>query len=379
MDGSLAGAKAEQVLERAGWARSVGGVGPYLTLHARAGITRQACDAAVAKLEIHELPSARGCTYVLPAVDYALGLKLGQNFWDGGDMRTARKLGVTDKEIERLRQKVLDALGKSPLDPEGLKQAVGSASRNLGEEGKKKGITTTLPLALGFLQSTGDIRRIPINGRLDQQRYKYTVWKSNPLAKSKLSEEVAHTELARRFFRWVGPATQAEFQWFSALSGKAAKSAMEQLGLVPMLEGSDRLMFAEDRDSLLSYVPPKGPHYSLVSGLDSLFLARRDVNSFVDAADAKRQIMCEKSSCELSGLKDLPSHAILDRGRIVGLWEYDPGTESIAWCAFVKKDKALTDAVSRTETYVREQLGDARSFSLDSPKSRAPKIAALRG
>ena len=30
------------------------------------------------------------------------------------------------------------------------------------------------------------------------------------------------------------------------------------------------------------------------------------------------------------------------------------------------------------EEYVRSQLGDARSFGLDSPKSRAPKIEALR-
>ncbi len=28
--------------------------------------------------------------------------------------------------------------------------------------------------------------------------------------------------------------------------------------------------------------------------------------------------------------------------------------------------------------FVREELGDARSFSLDSPKSRAPRIAGLR-
>jgi len=27
---------------------------------------------------------------------------------------------------------------------------------------------------------------------------------------------------------------------------------------------------------------------------------------------------------------------------------------------------------------VRDELGDARSFSLDSPKSREPRIAALR-
>ena len=34
-------------------------------------------------------------------------------------------------------------------------------------------------------------------------------------------------------------------------------------------------------------------------------------------------------------------------------------------------------AVERTERFVRDDLGDARSFSLDSPKSRAPRIEAL--
>jgi hypothetical protein len=77
-------------------------------------------------------------------------------------------------------------------------------------------------------------------------------------------------------------------------------------------------------------------------------------------------------------ITDLPSHVILDRGRIVGLWEYDTATGSIAWMSFVKKDKSLQEAVARTEQYVRERLGDARSFSLDSPKSRVPRIEALR-
>jgi hypothetical protein len=67
LDGSLRGKPPATVLERSGWARSVGGVGPYLTLFARAGTSREAADAAVARLDIHELPAARGCTYVLPA------------------------------------------------------------------------------------------------------------------------------------------------------------------------------------------------------------------------------------------------------------------------------------------------------------------------
>jgi hypothetical protein len=66
LDGSLDGKSAAEVLGRTGWARSVGGTGPYLTLFSRAGLSREKVDAAAAKLEIHELPSARGYTYVRP-------------------------------------------------------------------------------------------------------------------------------------------------------------------------------------------------------------------------------------------------------------------------------------------------------------------------
>jgi hypothetical protein len=97
-----------------------------------------------------------------------------------------------------------------------------------------------------------------------------------------------------------------------------------------------------------------------------------------EAADLNRKWFVEKEYKTGSGLMDLPSHGIFDRGRLVGLWEYDTATESIAWMSFIAKNKDLEKAVKSTETYVREQLGDARSFSLDSPKSRAPRVEALR-
>ena len=376
LDGGLAGKSAAEVLERVGWARSVGGVGPYLTLFSRAGLSREKVDAAVANTEIHELPSARSCTYVLPTSDFALGLKVAQSF--PGEMKTAEKLGVTPKEIDKLCDAVLHALEKEPLDPDGLREATGKAVRNLGAEGKKKGLTTTLPVALGKLQVAGDIRRIPVNGRLDQQRYKYTLWRPNPLRNFKLSTEEAYTELARRYFAWIGPASIAEFQWFSALGVKAANAAVEPLKLEPLAAGDDRLMLPGDRAKLEAFKVPKDPQYVLTSGIDSIVLLRRDPKGLLDAKDIERQVFAEKGVKPLGELPDLPSHAILDRGRIVGLWEYDTAADSIAWISFVKKDKALEDAVARMEQYVREQLGDARSFSLDSPKSRAPRVAALR-
>src|SRR5439155_22618721 len=96
--------------------------------------------------------------------------------------------------------------------------------------------------ALGRLQSAGEIRRVPINGRLDQQRYRYALWKPNPLAKFKSSQEEVYVELARRFFRWIGPATLAEFQGFSALGVKVSKEAVAPLKLVPLADGDGLLM-----------------------------------------------------------------------------------------------------------------------------------------
>ncbi len=376
LDCALAGKSAPEVLQRAGWARSVGGSNPYLTLFSRAGLDRENVDAAIAKLEIHELPSARGCTYVLPASDFALGLTVGQEF--GGEMKVAEKLSVTQKEIDKLCDSIITSLENGPLDPDGLREATGKAVRNLGSEGQKKGLTTTLPVALGKLQSSGMIRRIPTNGRLDQQRYKYSLWRPNPLQDFKLSTEEAYTELARRFFAWIGPAAMAEFQKFSGLGVKASKVAVEPLKLEPLAPGDDRLLLPGDRAELEAFKPPKDPHYVLVGGIDSAILLRKSLEWLLDPKDVGREVFVEKGFKPIGELTDLPSHAILDRGRIVGLWEYDTATGSIAWMSFVKKDKSLQDAVARTEQYVREGLGDARSFSLDSPKSRAPRIEALR-
>ncbi len=376
LDGRLESKPPAAVLEETGWARSVGGTGPYLTLYARAGTSRERADAAVASLEIHELPAARGCTYVVPASDFALALAAGQGF-GGGEMKTAAKLGVTEKEVARLRDAVCQALAKGPLDPEGIRTAVGSAARSLGEEGKKKGLTTTLPLALGELQSSGEIRRVSMNGRLDQQRFRYTLWKPNPLAKFRLSPEEVQTELARRYFRWIGPATMAEYQWFSALSGKAAKAATEPLKLESV--GDDGFLLPEDRDRFAAFQVPTEPHFALTSSIDGLSLLRRDLKGLAETADLARRVYGDKGVTPLTTVADLPSHAIFDRGRLVGLWEYDPAAEKIVWLPFVAKNRELQNAVARTEEYVREQLGDARAFSLDSPKSRAPRIAALQG
>lgn len=214
LDATMAGTPVAEVLSRTGWARSVGGSAPYLTLFARAGLSRDVVDAAVAAQEVSELPSARGCTYLLPSADFAVGLTVGAGAPEAELTAAVKHLDVTRGEIEKLGEAVLAALGTTaqPLDPAAIKREVGDAVRSLGEAGKKRGISTTLPLTLGLLQSRGEIRKVPVHGRLDEQRFGYVAWTPSPVGMP-LDPDVARTELARRYFRWAGPATLKHFRW----------------------------------------------------------------------------------------------------------------------------------------------------------------------
>jgi winged helix DNA-binding protein len=366
------------VLETPGWMRSVGGTGPYLGLFARAGLSRERIDAAMAALEIHELPSARGCTYVVGGSDFAIALRAGQGRSDAADVQTAKKyLGVTDQEIEKLCRAILDALARRPADPRDLKESLGAAVRHLGDEGKKRGMITTLPLGLGLLQAQGEIRRVPVNGRLDQQRYQYARWSPSPLRWAKLDGAEVARELATRFFRWAAPATVAQLAWWAGLGAKAAKAAAAELKLARLGGDDERLLFAEDLDALRAFRVSREARIHLVGSLDNLFHLRREVATTVDPADAERRVADGKKMERINSLSDLPHHAITDRGRLLGFWDYDFDTRKIAWSSFGKATRDLSAAVARMEKFVRDDLGDARSFSLDSPESRKPRIAAL--
>lgn len=368
LDGSLAGASSAEVLNRAGWSRSVGGANPYLTLFARAGIRREQADADVAALRIHELPTARGCTYVLGAQDFAWGLTLGQGAAEA-TVKILDKLGVERAEVESLEAQTLSLLqnANGPLDPKQLKDALGDAVRSLGEEGKKKGASTTLPTILGLLQADGRIRRVPINGRLDQQRYAYTAW---GLDAAKEPPEQVRARLMERYLGWTGGATLKQTQWFTAFTVAQSKAALAAAGAV---ESHGMWMLPADAAELETFQVPDDEQIQLLAGTDSLFLLRRNSADHFAEGDQGRQLL----NAQLALQADLPDHPLVDRGRIIGLWQYDPANERIAHWLFDKPSKAVSQRIREVEAYIREDLGDFRSFSLDSPASRQKRIDAI--
>ncbi len=373
LDGSLSGKTSEEVLDRAGWARSVGGANPYLTLFARAGIRREQVDRDVAELRIHELPTARGCTYVLGRNDFAWGLQVGRDA-AVAPFKVLARLGVERGEITLLEEQVLHTLMESsdPMDPKQLKDELGESVRSLGEEGKKKGASTTLPTALGLLQADGRIRRVPVNGRLDQQRYAYTSWALPP---STLDDDAARARLIERYLRWTGGATFKQSQWLTGFTVAQSKAALAAVGAVEVTTaaGEPLWMLPDDVEHLSAFKAPQEEQIQLLAGTDSLVLLRRNSADMLAEGDRGRKVL----DGTLGLQADLSDHPILDRGRIIGLWQYDPGKERIAAWTFDKPTAAVTQRIAEVESWIREDLGDFRSFSLDSAASRQKRIDAL--
>jgi hypothetical protein len=373
LDGTLRGRPPEEILARTGWVRSVGGASPYLAIAARGGWSRAAIDAAVAATEIHEFPSARGCTYVIPRRDYAVALRAAHGTSAEAAMATARKFGVTDAEIDKLSAKILDALKDGPKDPTELKQAVGDAVRTMGPDAKKKGLTSTLPLSLGFLQPQGYIRRIPVNGRLDSQRYRYALWSGDPLDLSAGDAE-NDAELARRFYRWAGPATIDQLAWWGGMTKARARAATADAGVT---EASGTWMFPEDRDAMLTTKPaPEGVYF--LGGLDNVAHPRRGVADLVDPEDGDARVWTEKGSKPVSTVFDMEHHILFEGGRMVGVWEWDGLAGELVWATWRPATAAVRAEAERFQAWVADNLGDVRSFSLDSPESRTERIAAVQ-
>jgi hypothetical protein len=278
----------------------VGGPGPYLGLFARAGLSRATVDKAVADLGIHELPAARGRTYVLPAADFTLGLRVGEAEAEAGMAAVARdfvetgprsragltasiEAGTAIEAVSAAVVAVLEAADR-PLDPAALEAATGEAVRNLGEAGREPGSATLLPLALARLQARGEILRMRTNGRLDQRRYRYVRWDRYTGGQS---AEEAQAHLARRYFDWAAPASLTHFRWFSGLTSVAAEAAVAGLDL-RLLPGTELLIPVGLAGRFARFEVPRRPWYALVADTDGIHLLHREFGLLLDEADAAR-------------------------------------------------------------------------------------------
>lgn len=371
-----------EVLGGAGWLRTLGGADVYIAARARRhGMSRMDLDVVVQKGALVVRPAVRGCIYLAPPA--ALADVVAENYaaWKLDTAKSLAKAGKKIADVEKLAPAVLAALKAGPLDTNALRKALPKIP-SYGEAGKKAGISSPLPLALRKLEFDGEIERTLDAGRLDTDAYVWRVARTRPAA----GEADATKRLARvieTFLAFAGPSTIAQVSAWTGRSQRDLKKARVLADVSDVdIDGVWAWMRTADEDVEMD--PPKG--VALLAFEDNYL-----VNHGLAAVTATkhRDIECDiwgGTKPEKLGTADhVLSRTIVVDGLIAGFWEVDADANGGAWMTFDKLPKkvsaALEEAVADVCAFLLDELGHAKSFTLDTMadvQARAERIKKLR-
>ncbi len=164
--------------------------------------------------------------------------------------------------------------------------------------------------------------------------------------------------LAERFLRWAAPATLAEFAWWAGVTQKAARSAFDQAPTT-VRPTRAKIVFLPVRDNYLYF--------------------RRDAAIFADAAHRDVALLdWENRPTTLSKLHAIHNHAIVESGRLIGVWDYDPETREVVWATFGAAPKGLAGEVAALKETIEREYGRVRIYHADRGAALKGRLAAIR-
>jgi len=383
----------EELVARTGFVRTLGGADAYLALRARRpGLQRETVDEALANGALRVVPAVRGCMYLVAERHVALALHVAESLSRSRHAREMEKVGVEPAELEEVQSAVVELLGaRGALSTQGLRKALPSGVvRSLGEDGKKIGVSSTLPPALRQLEFRGRVERTPEADRVDHERYLWRVPDSNPLERGNrpTDDADAHGRLAELFVRASGVGSVGDFAQWSGLGQRAAKSAIGGLdarqveldeGATPAfafdnsLEKDERLAAAEGAVAFL----PCADNLVALRGGPARLVEERFHGIEIPVWGRGR-------GSTLGDVKHAFARTIVTGGRIAGLWEYDPDGERVALALFDRgtgvDDSAVFTAAEGVAEFLREGLGHGRAMVNETDASlreRAVQVARV--
>jgi hypothetical protein len=382
----------EEVVAATGWPRTLGGADVYLAVRARVpGLSRKQLDEAVAQSRLQVTPAVRGCIYLVPRAEVPLVLRVAEEQYLKRAEREHPKAGIASNELEDVGEAVLKALRKGPLSTDALRKALPEGVvRSLGEKGKKLGLSSTLPPALRHLEFEGRVERMLEGGRLDTERYLWRLAAKNPFTGAKVpaASTARYALLGALFFRQFGPATVEDFSTWAAISQRDAREALSTLPLVPVaIEGySDEAFVLEADVAVLREKLRAATTVSLLPSGDLYLVHHGGPAPLTDPRHHGVELPQWGSSKPgtLGEGRYMALRGLLDGDRLVGLWEYDPDAEAVVFHTFdalpPKRRRAVQALAEDVATFLREDVGHARSFTLDSTdtvRERAATIQAM--
>jgi hypothetical protein len=387
------GGPLEDVMAATGWGRTLGGIDIYLELRARApGMTRADLDRAVAESRVQVVPSVRGCIYLVPRAHVPLALRVAEELSAARNARELALVGVRPAELDTVGAAVTAALRGGPLSTDALRRALpDGVVRSFGEKGKKLGLSSTLPPALRVLELAGKVERTLEGGRLDTERYLWRATAQSPYDGARVPDDPAarHAALAAIFFRQAGPATVGEFCGWSGIGMRAAAAAAARVPLVRVaVDGwtDDALVFEDDLPALRA-AAPGAASVSFLAFEDGYLSWRGGPALLVDPRHHGRPVAVwgqtsGKRAATLGEARHLAGRSLLVGELLAGQWEYDPDARAIVWATFdplpAARRAAVEAAAAEAGRFIRDDLGHARSFSLDTDDEVRARAAAIR-
>ncbi|MCX4242679.1 DNA glycosylase AlkZ-like family protein [Paraliomyxa miuraensis] len=377
------------IVQAVGWLRTLGGIDAYLALWSRGtGLTRAAVDEALASGQLRVSPAARGCIYLVPREDLGLVMRFAEGLWRPRAEKDVAKAGGTWKEIDAVATAVLEALGKRSLTTDEIRAALPDGTvRSYGATGKKVGLSSPLPVALRQLEFDGKVERMVSTGRLDTERYVWRRARGKAFGGSKVpSDPQARTgAIVERFLQSAGPATIKDLAAWSGLSQTEAKAGLARIGAVPvMVEGYGPSFVRAGDEQALAEISPEAKGWRLLSFEDNYTTLHGGPAVLVDPIHhgVSVKIWGRGGDATLGEAKHLASRAILWGSELVGFWEHDPDHGAVVTGLLGQSPRgqktALTSQAKALEHFIAEQLGHARSFSLDTDDALRTRVALVR-
>jgi len=223
-----------------------------------------------------------------------------------------RQIGLTAKTVAKAGRIILKVLeGKNALTREELMQAVSRAGIEVG------------PYIAAHLMFHAEQEGLVCSGPVKGKRQTYMLLDERVPAVGAIERDDALARLALRYFSSHGPATLADFTWWSGLNAGDARKGLEYVksGLASFnCDGKD-YWFREDS-------------LSNKAGNEAVFLLPAFDEYLVSYKD-RSDVLVKDRSREVITVNGIFKPVIIVKGKVAGLWRQDGKKESVTvTCSF---------------------------------------------
>ncbi len=210
--------------------------------------------------------------------------------------------------------------GKLELDAATFKKSEKVISRTIGADGQRTRVelaaaleragVSAAGLRAGYLMMHAELEAVICSGARRGKQFTYALLDERAAPGVALSRDQALGRLTRRYFESHGPATAADFAWWSGLTLGDARRGLLQAGSELVEETIDDKTYWSARSHAVP--KPKTPTLHLLPNYDEALIAYKDYGPSFDPSLFTRRVSSREEV--------FANHLIVRDGKVIGGW-----------------------------------------------------------